>query len=127
MKLYFAIIFIALNSAFGFGQMAEFNFLEGTTKKWDKTPEGTILKHYFVFKNTGEAPLIIDEALVACPCTKVAFPSKPVLSGTKDSILVTFDTNHKFYNQDRKIILKANTKKEEKLRIKVYVIPKEEE
>jgi hypothetical protein len=127
MKLYFAIIFIALNSAFGYGQTAEFSFLEGSTKKWDKTPEGELLKHYFVFTNTGDAPLIIDEAQVACPCTKVTFPQKPVPPGATDSILVTFDTNHKFYNQDRKIILKANTKKEEKLRIKVYVIPKEEE
>jgi hypothetical protein len=127
MKLYFAIIFIALNSAFGLGQMAEFSFLEGTTKKWDKTPEGEILKHYFVFKNSGDAPLIIDEAMVVCPCTKITLPTKPVPSGAKDSILVTFDTNHKFYHQDRKIILKANTKKEETLRIKVYVIPKEEE
>lgn len=127
MKLYFAIIFIALNSAFGLGQTAEFSFLEGTTKKWDKTPEGEILKHYFVFKNTGDQPLIIEDAKVACPCTKVSFPSKPVSPGATDSILVTFDTNKKFYNQDRKIFLKANTKKEEKLRIKVFVIPKEEE
>lgn len=116
-----------MNSAFGFGQTAEFSFLEGTTKKWDKTPEGELLKHYFVFNNAGDAPLIIDEAKVSCPCTKVTFPKKPVPPGAKDSILVTFDTNHKFYNQDRKIILKANTKKDEKLRIKVYVIPKEDE
>ena len=127
MKLYFAIIFIALNSAFGFGQMAEFSFLDGTTKKWDKTAEGKMLKHYFVFKNSGDAPLIIDEAQVGCPCTKVILPKKPVPPGAIDSILVTFDTNLKFYNQDRKIILKANTKNEEKLRIKVYVIPKDEE
>ncbi|MEX1191824.1 MAG: DUF1573 domain-containing protein [Brumimicrobium sp.] len=126
MKLYFAIIFIALNSAFGFGQTAEFDFLGNTTIKWDKTPEGEILKHYFVFINTGDVPLVIDDAEVACSCTKVDFPKKPIAPKSKDSILVAFNTEGKFYNQDRKIILKANTKKQEKLRLKVYVIPKDE-
>lgn len=126
MKLYFAIIFIALNSALGFGQEAEFSFLTNTTVKWDKTPEGELLEHYFVFKNTGSEPLVIDDAEVACSCTKVTFPKKPIPPQSKDSILVTFNTEGKFYNQDRKILLKANTKKEAKLRLKVYVIPKEE-
>ncbi|WP_159038335.1 DUF1573 domain-containing protein [Brumimicrobium mesophilum] len=125
MKNVFVLLMMIINSAIGFAQYAEFSFLEKTTHKWDKANEGDQLQHYFVFKNTGKVPLIINEALVTCSCTKIKFPNHPVAPNQKDSILVTFDTNQKYYMQDRIIKLKANTKKEEELRIKVYVVPKE--
>ena len=125
MKIVLNILLI-LNSALAFSQVAEFNFLDKTTVKWGKVHEGEQLVHYFVFENTGEVPLIIEDAQVACPCTKVDFPKEPVAPGASDSIKVSFDTNGKFYYQDRTVILSANTKKDEKLRLKVYVIPKEE-
>lgn len=127
MKLYFAIIFIAINSALGFGQVAEFSFLGKTTAKWDKVNEGKQLQHYFVFENSGTIPLIIQDAKVACSCTKVEFTKVPIAPGQKDSIRVTFDTSEKYYYQDRTIELVANTKKTEKLRLKVYVIPKDQD
>lgn len=115
-----------INSAIGFAQYAEFSFLDKTTHKWDKANEGDQLQHYFVFENTGNVPLIINEALVTCSCTKIIFPKYPIAPNQKDSILVSFDTNQKYYTQDRTIKIKANTKKEQELRIKVYVVPKEE-
>lgn len=126
MKLYFAIIIIALNSAIGFGQSAELYFINGDTHKWDKTDEGITLEHFFVYKNTGDAPLIINDAKVSCSCTKIKFPSTPTPPGATDSIRVTFNTEGKFYMQDRKIELFSNTRKKEKLRIKVFVVPKED-
>ena len=120
------LIILLLNSALGFSQAAEFNFLSKTTVKWDKTPEGEQLQHYFVFENSGDAPLQIQEAKVACTCTKVSFPKKPIPPNEKDSILVSFDTNNKFYWQDRTVELIANTKRKGKLKLKVYVIPKDE-
>ena len=122
------IIFIIIftNSAIGFSQYAEFDFLGKTTHKWAKTHEGEILKHTFIFKNSGKVPLIINDAKVSCGCTNVQFPTHPILPGQIDSIFVTFDTNNKYYLQDRKVKLIANTKKETELRIKVFIIPKEE-
>lgn len=126
MKSKFLLLIILLNSAIGFGQYAEFTFLSPTTHQWDKVNEGVQLQHYFVFENTGEVPLIIDDALVSCTCTKVDFPKNPILPNEKDSILVSFDTHQKYYKQDRIIKLKANTKRQERLRFKVFVIPKED-
>jgi|SRR5690554_2071787 len=126
MKNVFVLLIMIVNSAIGFAQYAEFNFLSKTTHKWEKVDEGTQLQHYFVFENSGKNPLLINEALVSCSCTKVEFPQHPVLPQQKDSILVRFDTNQKYYNQDRIIKLKANTTKEQELRIKVFVIPKED-
>ncbi len=126
MKLYFAIIFIAINSAIGFGQSAEFEFLKGASHKWEEANEGVVLEHYFVYQNVGDAPLTIDDAKVSCSCTKIQFPSAPTLPGQNDSILVTFNTEGKFYMQDRKIEIYSNARRKEKLRIKVFVRPKEE-
>lgn len=115
-----------MNSAIGLGQSAEFDFKDGATHKWDDTKEGVILEHYFVYKNAGNAPLTIDDAKVSCSCTKIDFPQAPTLPGEQDSIRVTFNTAGKFYRQDRKIEIYSNASRKEKLRIKVFVIPKEE-
>lgn len=126
MRHFIVLLIIMLNSAIGFAQYAEFQFLNEPNHPFGKVDEGIQLKHYFVFKNVGEIPLIIDTALVSCSCTKIDFPKHPVLPQQKDSILVRFDTNQKYYQQDRIIKLKANTKRQQKLRIKAYVVPKED-
>jgi len=125
-KLYFAIIIIAFNSAFGFGQMAEFS-IKKSTHKFPNTEEGVLLEHYFVIENTGDAPLILSDYKVACTCTKIILPKKPILPGETFKLKLTFDTKGKYYYQDRIIYVKANTKKgTHKLRMKVNVIPEGE-
>lgn len=123
MKLFLAIIIIALNSALVFGQAAEFS-INKAVHKFPKTNEGIILKHTFVVTNNGGAPLIILDYKVGCSCTKVILPTKPILPGETFNLLVTFDTNGKYNFQDRIIYLKTNTKKQtHKIRFKVNVIP----
>ena len=105
--------------------MAEF-FVDKATIKFPKTEEGVILTHDYIITNKGNAPLLLEDYKVACTCTKVAMPSKPILPGESFALKVTFDTNGKYYFQDRIIYLKANTKeKTHKLRFKVNVKPKE--
>ena len=126
MKLVLAIIYISLNSAFGFGQTAEF-FLKKSVHKFPKTMEGVVLKHNFLIENTGDAPLIISDYKVACTCTKVILPTDPILPGESYQLQLTFNTKGKYYFQDRIVYLKTNTKKgTHKLRMKVNVIPSEE-
>ena len=120
-------LFIILSSALGFSQEAEFSLLD-KVYKFPKTNEGIVLNHNFEFENSGDAPLIIDDYKVSCSCTKATLPIKPILPGEKGVIKVSFDTKGKYYHQDRIIYLTINTsKKTEKLRFKVYVIPLEEQ
>lgn len=115
-----------MNSALGFGQVAEFSLTENVFK-FPKTKEGIVLEHVFIVTNTGTAPLIINDYSVECKCTKVVLPKEPILPGKKGEIKITFDTEGKYYQQDRIILLSTNTKKKvHKLRFKVFVIPKEE-
>ena len=83
--------------------------------------------HYTYFvTNKGKAPLKIFDALVECSCTSVVLPEKDILPGEKAKIEVYFDTTGKYFFQDRLIILKTNTRrKREKLRLRVFVIPNE--
>ncbi len=123
MELVLSLI-IAFNSAFCISQSAEFSFVKDF-KKFDKVKEGAILSHYYVFKNTGKAPLLIDSYEVACHCTKVEYPKHPILPGKTDSIKLTFDTKGKKGIQDREILILANTKhKETYLRFRVKVVLK---
>jgi len=125
MRLFFAIIIIALNSALVFGQAAEFS-INKAVYKFPKTIEGTLLKHTYVITNTGNAPLIISDYKVGCSCTKTTLPTKPILPGESFDLVVTFDTKGKYNFQDRIIYLKANTRKQtHKVRFKVNVIPKD--
>jgi hypothetical protein len=124
MKLYFAIIFIAIYSALGFGQVAEFSFKK-SVHKFPKTNEGVILTHYYVFKNKGKAPLQIQSYSVGCHCTKVEFPEYPILPGQTDSIKMIFDSNGKYGQQNRSIIISSNAKRKETiLDFEVFVIAK---
>ncbi len=126
MRLLFAIIILALSSATGFGQLAEFSIKE-PVHKFPKTNEGIVLEHEFVFTNTGRSPLIISGYSVACSCTKVLLPKDPIAPGQKAVIKLTFDTEGKTFYQDRTIFLQTNTKKKtDKLRFKVYVEPKQQ-
>lgn len=115
-----------MNTALGFSQEAVFSLKE-PTYKFPKTNEGVVLEHTYIFTNTGTVPLIINEYSVACTCTKVEFSKEPVAPGKTGMIKIIFDTGGKYYLQDREILLSVNTKKKiQKLRFKVFVIPKEE-
>ncbi len=125
MRLVALITLVILNSAFGFGQTAEF-FVDKPLHKFPKTQEGAQLKHTFTVTNKGTTPLIISSYEVACTCTKVTLPP-PIPPGQTGTITVEFDTNGKYYQQDRTIILHTNTKKKvERLRFKVFVVPSKE-
>lgn len=121
MRTALILCLIVINSAFVFGQNAEFSFSE-RIKKLDPVNEGTPVQFSYEFTNSGTEPLIISEYDVECTCTKVVFPQEPVLPGAKGTIKVDFDTTGKEGWQYRKIYLLANTKdqiEEVEFRIKI--------
>ena len=123
---YIITLIVLLNSALGFNQEAVF-FVQKPTIKFPKTNEGDTLSHYFVFVNKGTKPLKIDRYEVECDCTVLEFPKYEIQPNAIDSVRLTFDTNGKYFFQDRTVIVYSNTKKKKtSLRFKVNVIPKED-
>ena len=55
--------------------------------------EGDKLRHVFVLKNTGNAPLLISSAHASCGCTVAALKTKTIAAGGTGEIDATFDTH----------------------------------
>ncbi len=52
---------------------------------------GEKVTHLFEFTNQGEAPLVITRTTSSCRCISVKAPKRPVRSGEKGAIEVTYD------------------------------------
>jgi hypothetical protein len=111
----------------GFDTQAQYPIFNAkySTIKFPRTDEGVQLTYIYKVRNKGDAALEIYDFEAECTCTKVILPECPIQPGEEFEIPVTFDTNGKYFHQDRTIVLKTNTRrKEEKLRFKVFVKPK---
>jgi hypothetical protein len=82
---------------------AESSFDFGNIKQGEK------VKHTFMFKNTGEAPLIIENASASCGCTVPQWPRKPIAPGEEGKIDVEFNSAGKSGQQSKQISIRANT------------------
>ncbi len=48
----------------------------------------------FVFNNTGDTPLFIQDVKTSCGCTVPQWPSKPIKPGRSSEIKINYDTKH---------------------------------
>ena len=48
----------------------------------------------FVFENTGDAPLIVNKVVAACPCIRVEHTTDPLPPGQRDTLYVFFKPSH---------------------------------
>lgn len=95
--------------------LASFRRMNTGTMNFDDTKynfgfihQGDIVTHDFVFTNSGEEPIVISDAEVACECTKVDYPKQPVPKGAKGTIKVTFDSKSAMDRQERTVLVKSN-------------------
>ena len=79
-------------SAFDFGQVKE----------------GAQVKHTFVLKNTGDAPIIISKVTASCGCTQPEFSKSPILPGGTSEIHVTFNSEGQVGKQQKIITIQSN-------------------
>lgn len=53
---------------------------------------GPPLNVRFIFKNTGNKPLIIDSIDAGCSCTLFDLPTEPILPGKEGKIVIRYET-----------------------------------
>lgn len=107
------------------GPLPEFNFQE-TEYDFGTIDEGEVVKHTFTFKNTGEAPLIIQNASGSCGCTVPTYSKDPIPPGETGEIVAEFNSKGQKYMQIKTVRITANTwPKQTTLKIKAMVNPKE--
>ena len=92
-----------------------------------KESKGAV-KHTFEFKNTGDKPLIIIDAVASCGCTRPSFTAKPIKPGKKGKVEVTFSPNGRRGTFRKTIKVKTNCPdKVSSLVITGTIIPKGKE
>jgi hypothetical protein len=82
-----------------------------TEEKFDfgNIDEGTVAKHTFEFKNTGDAPLIIYNAQGSCGCTVPDWPREAIAPGETGEIKVSFNSAGRVGVNNKQVTLTANT------------------
>lgn len=87
--------------------------------------EGETVEYTYKFTNTGEAPLIIQNAQPSCGCTVPDWSKEPIPVGGTGFVKASFDSNGKPNIQNKTITVTANTwPKVTTLRFKAMVTPK---
>ena len=105
------------------GPLPAFEFIE-TEHDFGTINEGDVVEHTFKFKNTGEAPLIIQSAKGSCGCTVPTWPKDPIPVGGEGEITAQFNSKGKPNIQNKTVTITANTwPKQSTLRIKAMVTP----
>lgn len=67
--------------------------------------------HTFTFTNTGNMPLIINQAMTSCGCTVSTYTKEPVAPGKTGTVKVTYNGLGKFPGKFKKTItLRTNAK-----------------
>lgn len=82
---------------------AETNHSFGTIK------QDTENKKIFTFTNTGDNPLIIENAKGSCGCTVPTYPRQPIQPGETGEIEVIYKPGKQKGNQQKTVTITANT------------------
>lgn len=66
--------------------------------------DNAVQKCAFTFTNTGDKPLVINQAVASCGCTVANFTKTPIKPGEKGTVTVTYNGKGKFPGHFKKAI-----------------------
>lgn len=89
------------------------------------TEANPVQEAVFQFTNTGNAPLIINQAVASCGCTVPKYTKEPVMPGKTGEIKVTYNGKGKFPGHFKKSITVRTNGNPEMTRLYVEGIMKE--
>lgn len=75
-----------------------------TTWNFGTFPESKVQTCVFTFKNTGNTPLVINQAVASCGCTVATYTKKPVAPGETGELKVSYNGKGKFEGHFKKSI-----------------------
>ncbi len=82
-------------------------------------------EYIFKFKNTGNEPLIIENAVGSCGCTVPEYPKEPIKPGEEGEIKVVYSPGKQKAQQQKTVTITANTEPiTTQLKIKANVLEK---
>jgi hypothetical protein len=81
---------------------------EETRPSFGTITDGEVVTHAYKFKNTGDNPLIITNAIASCGCTVPSYPKEPIAPGASGEIVVQFNSNGKVGHQQKNVLINSN-------------------
>lgn len=87
--------------------------------------QGDKVEHTFLFKNTGDTPLMIQNVAVTCGCTAPNWPKEPIAPGSTGELKVVFNSTGKMGKQNSVVRVYSNASEPiEKVSLISNVLPK---
>lgn len=88
--------------------LTKLEFLESSFD-FGKIDEGKKVEHVFKFKNTGENPLVLQDARASCGCTVPEYTKDTIAPGSEGQIKVIYDSANKEGQINKTVTVTANT------------------
>ena len=98
---------------------AEIKFDKVSINLGEFSESAPVQKCTFTFTNTGDQPLIINQAVASCGCTVPSYTKTPILPGKTGQIKVTYNGKGKFPGHFKKSITVRTNGKTEMTRLYV--------
>jgi hypothetical protein len=101
-RLFTTFLLLALGFV-GISAQAVISF-EKTSHNFGTFPEEQPQTAVFYFTNTGDKPLIIQQAMSTCGCTVASYTKEPVQPGKKGQVTVTYNGKNKLAGHFKKVV-----------------------
>lgn len=88
-----------------------------TTHNFGKFKEEKPQTYDFVFTNTGDKPLIVNQAVASCGCTVPTFTKEPIKPGKKGKISVVYNGKGKYPGSFKKTVTVYTNAQDEPFRL----------
>lgn len=95
--------------------------VEFRENSWNFGPikQGEVVEHEFVFRNAGNALLVIKKVSTSCGCTAALVSQKEIAPGKEGRIKVTFDSRGYFGKVRKYIYVESNDPKNPRLELTI--------
>lgn len=103
MKKSILTLMFVLTAAMSASAQAVIKF-EKTVINFGTFPENKPQTCEFVFQNTGDKPLVIQQAYGSCGCTVPSVPRDPIAPGAKGVIKVTYNGKNQYVGYFKKLV-----------------------
>ena len=129
MKKLLAITFMLMSFVtMSFAQkQAEIRFDKITVNLGTFPKSDPVRQTVYVFTNTGDAPLVINQAMASCGCTVPTYTKTPIMPGQKGEIKVTYNGSTLFAGHFKKSITVHSNAKTEMTRLYIEGVMTESE
>lgn len=114
MKRIFTLLFVVLAGTVVAWADAVITF-DKTSHNFGTFSEDKPVKCTFTFKNTGDKPLVVQQALTSCGCTVAEYTKEPVQPGQSGKVEVVYNGKGKFPGKMKKIITVRSDAKNRKV------------